>query len=315
MMIPHILTEESATIVLDGKAYTMAQDNPAFREVCQALAQDEHDEEQLKNLFDLSRAVEDYVDGNVEVKDGAVYYMGEPIHNHLVDRILDFMGRGLPFKPLIRFMDRLMANPSRRAVDELYRFLEHKAMPLTPDGCFLAYKGVNHDFTDKYSGKFDNSVGQVLEMRRNGVCDNADLGCSSGFHAGSHEYAKGYASGGGNLMIVKIDPADVVSVPHDCDCQKLRTCKYEVVSLHQHIDTPLDDGLNDSYGDYSEYDESDYDEGYNEGYAQAKRELEDSDDAPKKRRKEPCDAGWLKSKKKQKKPVRDSKGRFCKANG
>ena len=64
------------------------------------------------------------------------------IHNHVVGRILDFMREGLPYKPLTRFVEKLMENPSRRAVNELYAFLEHKNMPLTPDGNFLAYKGV-----------------------------------------------------------------------------------------------------------------------------------------------------------------------------
>ena len=275
--IPYILTEESVAVVVDGQAHTMASTNPAFTEVRKELFQDEHDVERITNLFDLSKAVEDYVQGSMEVKDSEVRYNGEVIHNYVVDRILDFMRRGLPYKPLLRFLEKLMANPSRRATDELYRFLEHKSMPLTPDGCFLAYKGVRHDFTDHYSGKFSNDVGQVLEMRRNGVCDNADLGCSSGFHAGSYEYAKGYCHGGGHLMIVKIDPSDVVSVPHDCDCQKLRTCKYEVVSLHETIETPLDDGLNCDYEDYSDWDEDeevsdDWNEGYAAGRADAKNQ-------------------------------------------
>ena len=275
--IPYILTEESVTVVLEGQSHTMTASNPAFGEVRKELFKDEHDAERIKNLFDLERAVEDYVQGSMEVKDCEVRFQGEVIHNYVVDRILDFMRRGLPYKPLFRFLERLMANPSSRAVDELYRFLEHKSMPLTPDGCFLAYKGVRHDFTDHYSGKFSNAVGQVLEMRRNGVCDNADLGCSSGFHAGTHEYALGYCRGGGNLMIVKIDPADVVSVPNDCECQKLRTCKYEVVSLHETIETPLDDGLNSDYGDYDDYGDEDlesYDHGYEAGYAQSKRDNE-----------------------------------------
>ena len=275
--IPYILTEESVTVVVDGQAHTMASTNPAFTEVRKELFQDEHDVERITNLFDLSKAVEDYVQGSMEVKDSEVRYNGEVIHNYVVDRILDFMRRGLPYKPLLRFLEKLMANPSRRATDELYRFLEHKSMPLTPDGCFLAYKGVRHDFTDHYSGNFSNAVGQVLEMRRNGVCDNADLGCSSGFHAGTHEYAQGYCHGGGNLMIVKIDPADVVSVPNDCECQKLRTCKYVVVSLHETIETPLDDGLNSDYGDYDDYGDEDlesYDHGYDAGYAQGKRDGE-----------------------------------------
>jgi len=158
--------------------------------------------------------------------------------------------------------------------------LEHKNMPLTPDGNFLAYKGVKDDFSDHYSGKFDNSVGQTLEMQRNAVCDDANMGCSYGFHAGSHSYAKGYASCGGHLMIVEINPSDVVSVPHDCDCQKLRTAKYKVVALHETIDRPLQDHLVDDY--YDEDDEAeDWDndqgvtDGYNEGYAAGYRDAKD----------------------------------------
>ena len=134
-------------------------------------------------------------------------------------------------------------------------------MPITPEGNFLAYKGVNEDFTDHYSGKFDICVGQTLEMQRNAVCDDSDIGCSYGFHAGSYEYAKGYASGGGNLMLVEIDPRDVVSVPLDCECQKLRTAKYQVVAHYENIeDAPLKEGI---YGDYSEdWDDESWQAGY-----------------------------------------------------
>ena len=80
-------------------------------------------------------------------------------------------------------------------------------MPLTPDGNFLAYKGVRDDYTDWHSGKFSNQVGDVNEMARNYVCDDANIGCSYGFHAGSLEYARGYGRGG-HLMVVEIDPSD-----------------------------------------------------------------------------------------------------------
>ena len=179
------------------------------------------------------------------------------------------MRENLPYQPLVKFLGKLMDNPSARAVNELYGFLEHKNMPLTPDGNFLAYKGVKSDYTDFYSGKFDNSVGQSLKMTRNTVCDDANIGCSAGFHAGSYEYAKGYASGGGHLMVVEIDPTDVVSVPHDSDCQKLRTSKYKVVGDYETIDAPP---LEDNYGDMNyvdwDHDLSDeWNEGWGEGYA------------------------------------------------
>ena len=77
------------------------------------------------------------------------------------------------------------------------------------------------------------------------------MGCSYGFHAGTYDYAKGYAHSGGNLMIVEIDPSDVVSVPRDCDCQKLRTSKYKVVGHLEKIEAPvMDAGYVDDYDDY-----------------------------------------------------------------
>ena len=271
-MNAHILTDESLTVVIDGKAYTMTHDNPAWLQAKQALAQEDWD--RLSNLFNVAKAVEDYLDeeADIEVKDGGVFYQGESIHNLVVERVLDFMRKGMPYKPLVKFLGKLMENPSRRAVDELYSFLEHKNMPITAEGNFLAYKGVNHDFTDNYSGKFDNSVGQVLKMRRSGVDDDARHGCSSGFHAGSYEYAKGYARNGGNLMVVEIDPANVVSVPYDCECQKLRTSEYKVVGHYETIDAPpLNEGM-ETYVDWDDEYEDNYDKGWNEGYKAAKEE-------------------------------------------
>ena len=177
-MIPYILTDNSLTVVVNGKAHTMDRTNPAFSQAVDCLKSEDADK--LEQMFDTSKAVEDYADGNISITEGVVKYQDHEVHNHVVDRILDFMRGGLPYKPLIKFLDKLMANPSRRAVNELYSFLEHKAMPLTPDGNFLAYKGVKEDFTDWHSGKFSNDVGAVNEMPRNFVCDDASVGCSDG---------------------------------------------------------------------------------------------------------------------------------------
>ena len=35
------------------------------------------------------------------------------------------------------------------------------------------------------------------------------------------------------MMLVEINPADVVSIPTDCQFQKLRTCKYKVVGEYE----------------------------------------------------------------------------------
>lgn len=116
-------------------------------------------------------------------------------------------------------------------------------MPITYDGCFLAYKSVRNDYKDLYSGTFDNSVGSVCSIPRNKVNANRDEGCGAGLHVGAFDYAKSYGGinvdedgfggdndGGNHLMICKVNPRDVVSVPTDSKFQKLRTCRYEVVS-------------------------------------------------------------------------------------
>lgn len=285
-MKPYILTEHSLTVVIDGKAHTMNDNHPAWQQAKQALA--DEDWVRLEKLFDVESAVQDYLDedAHVEVKDGTISYKGEVVHNLVVEKILSFMKKDMPFKPLIKFLGKLMENPSRRSVDELYKFLEHKNMPITPQGNFLAYKGVTSDFKDFHTKKFSNKVGDVLEMRRNSVCDDANIGCSYGFHAGSYEYAKGYASGGGNLMVVEINPTDVVSVPHDCNCQKLRTAQYKVVGHYETIDAPP---LEDEYGDneYMDWDEDfqeshatdEYNEGWFAGYEKAKEDIREKLDS------------------------------------
>lgn len=271
MIQAHILTDNSLTVIIDGKPYTMQSDHPSFTLAKTALAEDRGDD--LVEMFNVGKAIEAYADSNgiIVVKDGQVFFEGNPVHGHVVDRILAFMREGLPFQPLLNFLGKLMSNPSRRAVNELYKFLEHKKMPLTPDGNFLSYKSVRSDWTDHHTGKFSNTIGTTMEMTRNQVCDDASVGCSHGFHAGSLEYAKSFGGVGSRLLIVEINPMDVVSVPTDCDCQKLRTTRYKVVG---EFERPLDEQLNDDYyeGDVDEwgYDEDDgdaaYDAGYNDGY-------------------------------------------------
>jgi hypothetical protein len=148
-----------------------------------------------------------------------------------------------------------MANPSRRAVEELYGFLENEGMAITPEGYVIGYKGVSHDFTDRFSGKFDNSVGRTHEMPRNQVDENPNNPCSYGFHIGSHRYATSWAGGGGNVVLVKFDPADAVAVPVD-EAEKLRVCKYEIVALSP--DQPLEPALVSTNGGEFNDEELDY---------------------------------------------------------
>lgn len=228
--IPSIIVNNSITIIWEGAGRTMESSNPNFDAAKRAIKEKNYD--QLLKLFEPAVAIVEKSEGKLTVKNGAVYYGDEQIHNVVVDRILQFMKEDLPFEPLLKFLAKLLENPSKHSVEQLYRFLEHQHLPITDEGNFLGYKSVRGNYKDHHSGTFDNSVGNTVEVPRRNVDDNPDVACSTGLHVGAYEYARDFCRHSGHgqkLVIVEVNPADVVSVPTDSNNQKLRTCKYKVV--------------------------------------------------------------------------------------
>ena len=250
-------TDGFLTIVADGVQHTVLASNPMFASAVSAFQSKDWDA--LMLVIDPSLKFNNLYAKyeQIEVKDGSVFVSGDVVRSIVADRIINFLADGIDCLPIFKFITRLHLNPSKRAVDELYTFLEHKHLPLTETGTFLAYKAVRQDFTDKHTGRFDNSVGNVLEMPRNKVDDDKNVGCSYGFHAGTLAYATNFAGGNDRMVLVEIDPADVVSIPTDCEFQKLRTCRYKVVAecerpLTEHVyesrfSTENDDDVDDEW--------------------------------------------------------------------
>ena len=253
---------------IDGVSYTLDIDHPKYKQAIDAIRNSDWD--LFVDLVNITKQVQSYFTrSGVEIKDGAISYNGEIIHNTLTKRIVSFMGNGLPHEPLVKFFENLMSNPSSRAVNELYDFLEAGELPITEDGCFLAFKNVRSNYMDIHSGTFDNSVGKVCEMPRNRVDEDKDRTCSYGLHFCSIAYLPNFSdSNGGHTMIVKINPKDVVAIPADYNNTKGRTCRYEVVSEYKEDwrskvdrgESGWDSGLYSSDGgDYDWNEEDDYD--------------------------------------------------------
>jgi hypothetical protein len=252
-------TDGFLTVVVDGKQHTILASNPAFASAVSAFQIKDFDALMLaldpsRKFLNLYAKYE-----QIEVKDGSVFVDGDVIQSVVADRIINFLADGIDCLPIFKFITRLQLNPSKRAVDELYTFLEHKNLPYTETGTFLAYKAVRNDFTDKHTGKFFNGVGEVLSMPRNKVDDDKNVGCSYGFHAGTLKYASEFACGNDKMVLVEIDPADVVSIPTDCEFQKLRTARYKVVAEYER---PLTDHVYESR--FSTENDNDVDEEWDE---------------------------------------------------
>lgn len=292
---PTIITDNSFQTVIDGRVYSVDRSHPNFREVIDAVKEGRW--EDVPSLTSIATTVMKYVDGKIEVDAdaGVVKYQGEQVSGTIVDRIMDFMAQELPVEPLCRFIDNVNQNPSKRAVDELFGFIEYGKMPLTEDGCFLAYKRVNDDYTSVHDGKTDNSIGRIVEMPRNKVNDNKDETCSHGLHFCSHEYLKSFH--GKRVVILKINPRDVVSIPTDYNNTKGRACRYEVVGEltpdevqralaesvwtsalvdYEDRDTWEGDEDYDPFNDsYNEEDDESFREGYDRGYRNAFADVSD----------------------------------------
>ena len=82
---------------------------------------------------------------------------------------------------------------------------------------------------DNYTKSFDNSVGSTLEMDRQAVDNNREQTCSTGFHGASWDYASTYS--GDTLIMIKVNPRDIVAIPKDYNNMKFRCCRYEVMGI------------------------------------------------------------------------------------
>jgi len=235
-------------------------------------------------LIEISQSVHNFVnsEGTAQVVDGNVVWKGHVLNNNLTDRILDLMNQGFPVTAMLRFLDNVMENPSYKSREELYSFLEHRNMPLTPNGCFVAYKrvmvydGANYtDINGNQVTKGDmvsihcatdgkhirNNIGDIVSMPRSLVDDNHGNHCSAGLHVGAISYVNSYCNHDIEkypVVLVEVNPRDAVSVPTDHDFTKLRTCQYTVIEQYKgELEKAVYDMDDDNEPDWMNNDEYD----------------------------------------------------------
>lgn len=254
MNVSYLKTNSSITLHYDGKTKVIAEGDERFSKVIAAIQAKDLDS--IPGIVDVEAAL---AKQGLNVEDGLVVVQGESMPPELNARILDYQKNNIPFTSLLKFWNNLKQNPSFNSRQQLFKFLENKGHSITEDGNFIGYRGVTEDFKDKHSRTFDNSPGKVCEMPRANVDDNPENTCSTGLHVGGYEYAKDFGANG-KLVIVKVNPRDVVAVPNDYNGQKMRVCRFEVLKeTTEFLQAPVvaDDG-----GEYEFDDEFDDEIGY-----------------------------------------------------
>jgi hypothetical protein len=235
-------------ICAEGRTWLLGDSEDGKKEKVLKLIKEKAPWKDLKAILDVKKdeklrewCEEANIEGSgISFGSDTIYIDGEPIYGSLCRQIETMHREGLPLDPMVNFVRKMRENPSYRIRNQLWGFIEacqeEGGFTIAEDGDIMAYKVVSSDFKDKHTGTFDNSIGAVVEMPRNEVDDDPNNTCSSGLHFCAYSYVKSFSGLGDRLVLVKINPADVVSIPNDYGNAKARCCRYKVVS---EIDSPL----------------------------------------------------------------------------
>lgn len=190
----------------------------------------------LIDLLDIRNVITS-VHKKLSIKGDNIYFGDDIVTGYLADKIIAYIKQGLPTNHLKNFLNNLLKNPKKDIQDELYKFLEAGQMPITPDGCFLAYKKVDKDlnsiFMDKSGVKYHHGVNKIVKMPREQVCEDRNQTCAPGLHFCAHGYLREYGTDANDpkVVLLKINPVNVVSIPNDYGNTKGRCCEYQVLAV------------------------------------------------------------------------------------
>lgn len=226
-MIPYTITPKGISVLINNRPRIISTDHMNYQACFDALKAGDIDA--LATLADIPAWVASITYGKVAIgEDMTVRFDGVPMHNTMTERLISMLRQGLNPEPIAKFMERLFLNPVPTAHGELYTWLEKGNMPITDDGCFIAYKRVNADYTSCHDHKTPNHVGTMVSMERRDLADSDfRQQCSTGLHFCSYEYLSHF--GGSRTLVLKVAPEDVVAIPDDHGNTKGRAWRYEVI--------------------------------------------------------------------------------------
>jgi len=267
--IPYIHTPRTLTVHLmtQDVPLQITADHPNFQEVLDILTgMDNKDEDAVYELMQpvvkFKRIIGSdthgfYLDnGQVTCKiDG--YPLQLP--SSLTEEVLRVHSQSGNLTPLFNFVSRLARNPDKEVIAELFEFIQSCGLAITQGGAFLAYKIVRSDFKDIYSGTMDNSPGSSVSMPRFAVEKDRERTCSAGLHFAAWDYLNSYGrKDRDKIVLLKIDPSDVVSIPSDYNNMKGRACSYHVLREIAMPEELKYHAVWTDEGQPYEYDEEDY---------------------------------------------------------
>lgn len=228
-VLASLITDLTISFFANGRVYHVQSDHPSYAEVRRRLGSGDKEAEPLIELADIKVVLQK---AGLEFDEhNELTYGGKGLHHMWAEKIMKFRAEGLDFQPIFNALESLLRNPTQYAIERFPIFAERNQFGFLADGRVGAFKYVDANFRDCYSGCFDNSPGQIVAMDRDDCNDDPNETCSNGLHVGALEYVRKWGGSDSNkrVMFVAFWPEDVVAVPTDYNGTKMRVCRYEVL--------------------------------------------------------------------------------------
>lgn len=224
-----IASNDSATIFVEGKPYVVGNAHPNYDTILTAAREKRWSD--IPPLVDLVSVINNAIEATsipgMRIENNRVVYKHITFPDDISEYVINIARARGNLNPIVKFMDKLVSNPDHRIFQQLFGFLSYGKNPITDSGNFLAYKKVRNDYKSCHDWVTDNSIGTVVQMDRASCNSNPEETCSAGLHFCSREYLGSFS--GDRIIVLEINPADVVSIPVDYNNTKGRACKYVVI--------------------------------------------------------------------------------------
>lgn len=212
------------------------------------------------SLFDVAEGVVSRfkeITDRVSWNGSEILWDGSPVHSVLTEQLSRAIREGdaRNYTAVAKFWEKLESNPNEHSRAQAYEFLAAHQFQITVDGDVVGYKGVTSvegkpgvfrsTAKSQVAGKpsayvngvpqpelsyVEQKVGDIVTMPRDEVVHDPTQSCERGLHVATHSYAQSYGSRGA-VLLVTMNPRDIVSVPDDARGEKVRVRRYEVIGF------------------------------------------------------------------------------------
>ncbi|CBX44345.1 RIIB protein, fragment [Erwinia phage phiEa104] len=142
--VEYINTSSSVVLTLNGESEIVEETHPNFKAIQIAIVSG--DFKQAFALMNIRKSIESFTQGAITIKGEKLFYGTIEIRSTIAQRILELMRQGDDgFKTLVSFFEKLMENPSRNSVEQLWGFISHNDIEIDSEGHIIGWKRVRNN--------------------------------------------------------------------------------------------------------------------------------------------------------------------------